>query len=555
MRDNHHHNGAAVPIPPPPDAAVQETAFAADTASDLAIVPHEPIDSDSDSSALPPPQPHQNTSPSSRRRSSHTHRNGYGTAATTTTAPGASGAKSAARALAPDLLRGLLMVLMALDHNGLMLRSWAHGTAIDGEQDSGYAREWNRPAAYAARTLSHLCAPGFTFLLGMGVVYFGRSRTNLGWSAGRMVRHFLVRAVVLTAVSVVMGWVWSYGQVWFLNIVLFALGVDYLIAGLVWLGVSKTEQSLAKALLRVLPERKGDDHTEPLLQNRQGEEDIAPDRAIIRAADISWHVHNVALMALAVVTVWWNIWLSPTGGYCGVEPVPKMPDHMLIRIWFYSVEGPRVLSGFPPLGWLSFAILGLVYGRVILARSWSAKAISIGNALVGAGFALVFVLTRLLHFGNLSEDCLQMAEHIGAPAGANQYLASVESFFYLVKYPPDVAFWSFTMAGNFFLLAFFGAIPPALSSRVFKPLLVYGTSALFFYVVHIYMLAACAQIFIAWLGVEVTDPFTGKPAQGVTTLWGYFANWALVLAILYPLCQWYGAFKRTKGPDSIWRFF
>ncbi|KAK0630291.1 hypothetical protein B0T17DRAFT_589866 [Bombardia bombarda] len=553
------HRVGRVTIPPQPDPAVQETAFAADASPELQVLEHEPLPDDGDSSQRAPLSSSATAAAAAAAAAAQPNNYNYTYGSFPTSdergrPPGP--AKSTTRALAPDLLRGLLMVLMALDHNAMALRSWPHGTAVDGEQDSAVVHEWNRPVAYAIRTLTHLCAPGFTFLLGMGVVYFGRSRTNLGWSARRMAWHFLLRAVVLMLVSVVIGLAMTAGDVWFFNIVLFALAVDYLLAGLLWIAMSRTEQTLAFVLLKVLPDGKKDDPTEPLLQDRQGEEDIAPDRTIIRVADISWHVHNAVLFGLAVLTIWWNIWLSPTGGHCQVEHVEMLPESNWFRIWFYPIQGPHVLSGFPPLAWISFAILGLLYGRVILAKSWSGKAITAANAAAGAAFSLVFVLTRLLHFGNLSEGCLQMPEHIQHP-GADQYLTSLPSFFYLTKYPPDVAFWSFTMAGNLFLLALLGTLPSNFASRAFKVLLVFGTSALFFYVVHLILLFSMAVGLVAWLGHSLSfkDPFVGGPVVGVDELWAFFLNWALVLAMLYPLCRWYGRFKRTREPDSIWRFF
>lgn len=534
----------AVELPPQPDGAVQETSFElppSASSTTLTLLDHEPIPDETDPLAAPHNGYHTISRPPSPK---------------TTTRP-----PSPARALAPDILRGLLMVLMALDHNAIALHSWPHGTAVDGEYDAAPVHKWNHRLAATIRVLTHLCAPGFTFLLGMGVAYFGRSRTNLGWSAEQMVWHFGVRAVVLTLVTELIGLIMTAGEVWFFNIVLFALAVDYFLAGLLWMGIAKTERGLGYVVLRVLPKKEEDEATGPLLAERRGEDDIgvAPDRAIIRAADISWHLHNAMLLGLAVVTIWWNIWLSPTGGHCGVEPGWEKPASLWIQVWFWPVGGittGRVLSGFPPMAWLSFAILGLLYGRIVLARSWSTTAINSANAVAGLGFFLVFVLTRLLHFGNLSEGCLHMPEHVANPQG-NQYLASVASFFYLIKYPPDVAFWALTMAGNFFLLALFGSIPQTVAKKVFHVLLVFGTSALFFYVTHMVVLFSTGALMVAWVGRELdsNDPWTGEPGRGVDQIWAICANLGFCLALLYPLCRWYGTFKKSKGPDSIWRFF
>lgn len=473
-------------------------------------------------------------------------------------------AGSTARALAPDLLRGLMMVLMALDHNTLALNPWPHETAINGEIDSGEpVHRWNRPIAYITRSLTHLCASGFTFLLGMGVVYFGRSRRALGWSARSMAWHFFARALVLTLLCVPIGLVFTLGKVWFMNGVLFALAVDYLLAGLLWLLISRTEEALAYGLLKVLPDAKKDDASEPLLADRRGEEDIAPDRKIIRAADISWHFHNIMLLVLAVVTIWWNLWLSPTGAHCkSPEPEQNLatatgpPRSNWFRVWFHPFISGGFVSGYPPLAWVSFAILGLLYGRIVLARPWTKTVLAVGNVMGALAFLLVFALTRVLQFGNLSKDCLHMPEHEANP-NANPYLSSWRSFFYLVKYPPDVAFWSYGIGFSLLLLAFFGALPAVVTSTVLRPLLVYGTSALFFYITHQVLLFATRLIWIPRFGHEMgwVDPLTGDHVVGIDNLWVYWLNWVLVLAVLYPLCRWYGAFKKTKGPDSLWRFF
>ena len=459
------------------------------------------------------------------------------------------------------------MALMALDHNVMVLHSWEHGTGGETEMDGLPVYQWNRRIAYVIRTLTHLCAPGFTFLLGMGVVYFGRSRKNLGWSTWSMARHFLVRAVVLTLISVVLGLALTGGSVWFMNIVLVALGVDYFLVGLLWLLVTKTEPILARIIVRWMPrafERDNDDDdsptTQPLLRGRPILGAARSNKVAILSADISWHIHNLVLFVLAVVTIWWNIWLSPDHGHCEIGErhfitAQGVSGSLFFRFWFYSVNSARVVSGFPPLGWISFAILGLVYGRIITARSWKRSILCLGQASIGLVFLVLFILTRVLRFGNLSEDCLQTPEHQSRPS-SNPYLVSVQSFFYIVKYPPDVAFWAFTLALNLFLLAIFGAIPFRFASRL-KPLLAFGTSALFFYIIHLLLLMVFGSIAVKLFGHDngARDPVSGEPTNGADQLWVYFGNWAIVLALLYPACNWYSRFKRARGPDSIWRFF
>ncbi|KAL8774443.1 MAG: hypothetical protein Q9209_000816 [Squamulea sp. 1 TL-2023] len=475
-------------------------------------------------------------------------------ASTTTTSP---------RALSPDLLRGLLMVLQAIDHCSVSQGAWRHGVALESEQDGTIVKKWNHPVPWTARMLTHLCAPGFMFLLGMGIVYFGRSRSKLGWSSWQMVKHFAIRAFVLAAVNELLFTLpFGRGRILILNIVLLALAVNYLLAGLLWLAVNASEKVLA-TLLESSHTSSDNDVERPLLQDATTYSTTKP--ASVWAVRCSWHIHNAILLALTIITIAWNHWLSPHHGHCPVDTPPgysgpTQPTSTSLGpwfdFWFLNVQYTTVISPFPPLAWLSPAILGLLYGRIVLARQWKAYTINSGNALFGVLLMLLFVLTRLLHFGNLSENCLRMPEQLSSRE-RNQYLASFRSFFYIIKYPPSFSYIVFTMSMNFFLLALFGILPEKVARRI-PTLLTFGQSALFFYILHLMLYFGLAVLVKTWFGHELDhiDPMTGKPAVGTegepAVMW---VSWLVGLAILWPLCRWYGRVKSTKGVNSVWRFF
>ncbi|KAG5978562.1 hypothetical protein E4U55_006056 [Claviceps digitariae] len=482
----------------------------------------------------------------------------------------AEGKSGGARVLAPDLTRGLLMMIMALDHTSLILHTWQHGTGRESEADGQVITSWNFTTAYIVRTLTHLCAPGFTFLLGMGVVYLGRSRKNMGWGPARLARYFAVRCVVLTVVTVLLGLIITAGRVYFVNAVLFALAVDYLLAGLLWLAMDKTEALLTRALVRTRKSwvlGSSDEAAREEHEDADGESVMQPLLRERREADtsygayISWSIHNAVLLVLGIVTILWNIWLSDDGGECkssGSAAVTMMsPTNPLLRVWFWTMTEPgsRILSGFPPMAWLSFAILGILYGRIMTARPWTRRAVVLAHLLAAIVFTILFVLTRVLQFGNLSTGCLQTPDQRAHPS-QNPYLASPASFFYIVKYPPDVAFLAFTMAGTLLILALFTATPPRLAKRM-SMLLNFGTSSLFFYAMHMLVLFPLGAAVVALFGHEthVQDPTIPGPAKSVENLFGFFAFWALVMLLMWPACAWYSRFKSTKGADSIWRFF
>jgi uncharacterized membrane protein len=87
-----------------------------------------------------------------------------------------------------DLLRGLLMILMALDH----ARQFFTNTRID---PTDPLLSW--PALFLTRWVTHLCAPGFVALAGTSV-YLQRQR---GRSAGYMARKLSTRGLWLIFVE------------------------------------------------------------------------------------------------------------------------------------------------------------------------------------------------------------------------------------------------------------------------------------------------------------------------------------------------------------------
>lgn len=502
------------------------------------------------------------------------------------TIPDASASKlgKPARVLAPDLLRGLLMVIMAMDHVSVNFGTWEHGTGRSGEQDGVVIKHWNYTTAFVVRTLTHLCGPGFTFLLGMGIVYLGNSRVKIGWGAAKLTRYFAIRMFVLTALCVVFGITMSMGHLWFVNPVVLALGVDYFLVGMLWLLMTKTEPLLASAINLATPE--------PESEGPSPTDEEAPlfDRPRIKsganAESISWHIHNAFLAILSIVTIFWNIWMSENGGHCsssssslfsyaGLEAAPPISIltssapgfhteerkmHPLLKIWFWPVMGEDmmkygIMSGFPPMAWISFAILGLLYGRLVYGRPWT-RLTTTAHALAGAALMTLFVMTRVFRFGNLSEGCLQTPEHNKANRHANPYLVSPQSFLYIVKYPPDVAFWAATMSVNFLLLAFFGALPVRLAKRM-TLLLDLGGAALFFYIAHMYLILILSLILLPLFGHKIAKNPLNPIGEGyaITNLYGYYAIWLFVIAVMWPSCRWYGRFKSTKGADSLWRFF
>src|SRR6187402_1278160 len=90
------------------------------------------------------------------------------------------------RVAAIDALRGLIMVVMALDHANYFVAKSHVGNEF-----------WFIPAPFyptaldfLTRAVTHLAAPGFFFLMGAGMALFAASRKRAGWSNASITRHF-----------------------------------------------------------------------------------------------------------------------------------------------------------------------------------------------------------------------------------------------------------------------------------------------------------------------------------------------------------------------------
>jgi uncharacterized membrane protein len=124
-----------------------------------------------------------------------------------------------------DVLRGLVMVLMVLDHT----RDFFGFSALN-------PRDVNDPALFITRWITHFCAPTFIFLSGVSAFLYGQ---RPGRTRGDVSRFLLTRGLWLIALEVTLvhlGWTFDL-QFRFVTLqVIWAIGVSMiLLAGLVWL--------------------------------------------------------------------------------------------------------------------------------------------------------------------------------------------------------------------------------------------------------------------------------------------------------------------------------
>ncbi len=105
-----------------------------------------------------------------------------------------------------DLLRGLLMIPMALDHANFLIAQ--HHSS--GEYWGGQIPDFSSPVHFLARFVTHISAPGFFFIMGVGMMLFASSRREKGWKESDIRGHFLLRGLVLIVLQVIL----NYSQAW-----------------------------------------------------------------------------------------------------------------------------------------------------------------------------------------------------------------------------------------------------------------------------------------------------------------------------------------------------
>ena len=100
---------------------------------------------------------------------------------------------AAARLPSLDTMRGLIIVFMAIDHaRGFIAKN--HPGEFWGGPLPDYAGD---VLDFLTRLVTHLCAPGFFFLMGTGMALLAASRAQLGWSNVRIIRHLALRGLAL----------------------------------------------------------------------------------------------------------------------------------------------------------------------------------------------------------------------------------------------------------------------------------------------------------------------------------------------------------------------
>lgn len=338
---------------------------------------------------------------------------------------------SADRLQSIDVLRGLIMVLMALDHVSLMV-----GRFHSQEMWAGAWTRYSSTVAFVTRFVSHFCAPGFFFLMGVGLSLLADSRAKQGWSQGRISRQVLVRGLLLIGVATVLE------VPAFLTAILsgpseVGSSPDFAIPGM-------TQPRWVLTVLFALGVS------------------MAASAMFIRFRSAVWAVlAAVALLATA---------LTIPGPEHFATPYSFWRTVLMVSRWSHGVW-----AQYPVIPWFGIAALGVLFGRWIAADRRSAFG-SLPWLGLGA-LAAALALRAYGGFGNLR-----------LPRDGSWI-----EFLNFIKYPPALVFTLFMLGGN--LLAWAAIEHTRLwTNRAGGILRVFGQAPLAYYIAHLWLFAIVGAI-------------------------------------------------------------
>jgi uncharacterized membrane protein len=380
-----------------------------------------------------------------------------------------------ARLRSIDVLRGLIMVVMALDHAGLMV-----GRFHSQEMWAGAWTRYESAVPFLTRFVTHVCAPGFFLFMGAGMALMADARTRQGWTGPRLSRHLVTRGILLVAVATL-------------------LEVPaFLIATLSGPPLGDNPEFAIPGT----PERRW---VLTVLYSLAAS--MIAGGLLIRARTALWAVLAAAALLVTALT-------TPGPEHAGTA-YGLARTVLLLSRWSHGLW-----SQYPLVPWFGIAALGVLLGRWIARdRAAAFRALPwIGAAALVAGLAL------------------RAAGGVGNLRGPRD--GSWIEFLNVIKYPPSLVFTLWMVGGNLLALAAIDRVQ-LWTTGVGRVLETLGRAPLAFYVAHLWLFALIGlawfrqgtgygAVYAIWLGglvplYLVTRWYGGFVARRpATSAWRHF---------------------------------
>jgi uncharacterized membrane protein len=381
-----------------------------------------------------------------------------------------------------DILRGIVMIIMALDH----VRDYFH---VSANTDDPLNLATTTVPLYATRWVTNFCAPIFVFLSGVSIYLQSLRKTKRELSAFLIKRGLWLLFAEIVLIS--FGWSFNPNYNFIFFQVIWAIGISMVILGLLI------------------------------------------------------HLPFKAILLLGILIVAGHNLLDIPESKPDFKPSLLMDLLHSSRFSVHPIGANRLLMiAYPFLSWTGLMILGYCAG------TWFSSTVSAERRrelLIRSGLALIVIFVTL-RFVNMYGD--PVAWHT-----QKNGLFTFLSFMNVHKYPPSLLYMCITIGPALLFLAFIEKI----KNRFTNVMVVYGRTAFFYYILHIYLIHLLAAICFFARGHSFGDtnivgsqfPFLFvAPGEGYNLSIVYLV-WIFVIVALYPLCRWYDKYK-TNHKEKWW---
>lgn len=193
---------------------------------------------------------------------------------------------------------------------------------------------------------------------------------------------------------------------------------------------------------------------------------------------------------------------------------PSIPTALSMAFYYE----PFFRISYPVFPWLALMCLGWVFGRYLQAtRKPESKLPQPTTLLTLSGIVSLMIFGAVRWFNGYGNMFLLRED--------NSWI----QFLLVSKYPPSLSYMALQLGLLCLILAGMIRLEKRIGVRPNGVLLVFGQTAMFFYLVHRVVLEGLAQ----WCGLRGTG--------GIVTT--YVVSLVFLLA-LYPLCRWYRSYKQ-----------
>ena len=385
-----------------------------------------------------------------------------------------------------DFLRGVVMIIMLLDHT----RDFVHHNAL--LTDPTDMSSTSVPLFFT-RWITHYCAPTFVFLSGVSIYL----QKMYGKSNGELARFLVTRGLWLVVLEFTV----------IRTLIVFNL--DYSLVGfaqVIWvIGVSM----------------------------------------IVLAALI--HLPRIAIAAFGLLLIALHNLTDSirVEGWSGPEtPVPDLSAKLWILLHqafngfpILGFPSPVVFVIYPLIPWVGVMAVGYVFGALYQLDAQRRRRLLL---IMGGATTLLFIIIRAT---NLYGDPSPWSQQ-------KNFVFTALSFLNTSKYPPSLLFLLMTLGPAIIFLAFAESASSQSRIRNFfvtfgrVPLFFYVLQWITAHIISIFLHFAFGKP-VSWLWRSPVEFFQPVPGIGFNLAVVYLA-WIAGVLLLYPLCKWFAGVKQRR---------